>query len=144
MAKEQSYASHRRYLPAHHFIAQPIVIAWFFYQVGRFLDLRTFDAAMMMLLGLGLVVFTFTSRLMSLTAQNRVIRLEERLRLMRLMPAEEHARIDDLKTRQLVGLRFASDSEVVDLARRCLSGELDSASAVKKEVKVWKPDYLRV
>jgi hypothetical protein len=144
LPKAQSYESHRRYFPAHHFIVQPILIAWFFYQLGRFLDARSVETGMTALLGLGLVVFAFSSRVMSLTAQNRVIRLEERLRLMRLMPPEDHARIDELKTRQLVGLRFASDSEVVDLARRCLSGELDSSSAVKKEVKEWRPDYLRV
>ena len=144
MPKAQSYESHRRYLPAHHFVVQPILIAWFFYQLGRFFDARSVETGMTALLGLGLVVFAFTSRVMSLTAHNRAIRREERLRLMRLMPPEEHARIDDLKPRHLVGLRFASDSEVVDLARRCLSGELESAAAVKKEVKEGRPDYLRV
>jgi len=140
----QSYETHRRYFPAHHFFVQPILIAHLVMQVIQFVEVQSFDAGWSVMFALALVVFSFTSRVMSLTAQDRVIRLEERLRLMRLMPAEDHARIDELRTRHLVALRFASDDEVVGLARRCLSGELKSSKDVKQNVKTWRPDFLRV
>jgi hypothetical protein len=84
------------------------------------------------------------ARVMALTVQSRLIRLEERLRLQRLMPAEEHAAIAALRLGQLVGLRFAADEEAPDLARRCAAGELKSSGDVKKQVKNWRADHLRV
>lgn len=131
-------------MPWHHFFVQPILTINFAYQLRRLGQDANLDTAMAALVAAALLIFAFTARVMALTAQNRVIRLEEQLRLTRLMPAEEHARIGELKPRHLVGLRFAPDAEVVDLARRCLSGELTSAADVKKNVKEWRPDYLRV
>lgn len=144
MTQAQSYKSHRRYMPAYHFFVLPILVANFLVQLRRFVKDQTFDTGWLTLVALALVVLGFTSRVMALTAQNRVIRLEERLRLMRLMPVEEHSRIGELATRQLIGLRFASDSEVADLARRCLNGELKSGEDVKRNVQGWREDYLRV
>jgi hypothetical protein len=89
-------------------------------------------------------MLAFSARIMALKAQNRSIRLEEQIRLMRLMPADEQHRIGELRNGHLIGLRFASDNEVVGLARRCLNGELKGAGDVKKEVKSWRPDYHRV
>ena len=143
MPEQQSYQSHRRYFPAHHFIVVPILVVNFFIQAWRLVQNPTFDTGWVALVSLALMVFAFTSRVMALTAQNRIIRLEERMRLARLMPAEDQTRIDELATRHLVGLRFADDSEVVDLARRCLSGELQTAEDVKKNVKTWRADFLR-
>ncbi len=102
------------------------------------------DTGWTAILAFGVVLLSLTARAMALTAQNRVIRLEERIRLARLMPAEDQGRIEELATRHLVGLRFASDNEVVDLAKRCLSGEFKTAADVKKNVQNWRPDYLRV
>ena len=112
-------------------------------QVRKFLDNMTFDTGWTALVAGALLGLGFAARMQALMVQNRLIRLEERLRLSRLMPASEQAGIDRLATRQLVGLRFASDEEVVDLARRAMSGELTTAKAVKEQVKNWRPDYLR-
>ena len=144
MPQSQTFKTHRRYMPAHHFFVMPVLVINFFIQSWRFIQNQTFDTGWATVVALALVTFGFTARIMALTAQNRAIRLEERLRLARLMPVEEHARIDDLSARHLVGLRFASDPEVVDLARRCMNGELASAGDVKKNVREWRPDYLRV
>ena len=144
LPQTQSFESHSRYFPAHHFFVQPILTATFLLQLGRFIDARTFDNGWLTLLAFALLVFSFTSRQMALTAQNRIIRLEEKLRLTKLMPPDDHARIDELRPGHFVGLRFADDSEVVDLARRCLSGELRTAKDVKQNVKSWRPDLLRV
>ena len=144
MPQAQTYRNHRRYYWPHHFFVQPVLIVYFTVQVRRFFEAPTFDNGLLTAVALALVVFAVTARAMALKAQNRVIRLEERLRLATLMPDEERGRIDDLSTRHLVGLRFASDAEVADLARRCLSGELQSSEDVKKNVQDWRPDYSRV
>lgn len=144
LAKEQNYGNHRRYMPLHHFIVQPIIAANFFVQAWQFSKNMTLATGWNMVVAFALLIFVFSARIMSLTAQNRSIRLEERLRLMRLMPPEEHKRIGELATRHLVGLRFAPDNEVVALAKRCLDGELKTAGDVKKNIREWRADYLRV
>ena len=143
MAQEQSYGSHRRYNAWHHFVVQPILIINVVVQVQRYLELRNSYQLLQALLGVGLLIFAFTARSMSLKAQDRVIRLEERLRLTQLMPGRIAA-INSLRTSQLIALRFAPDDEVVGLFERIVSGELTKPDQIKREIKVWRPDYLRV
>lgn len=95
-------------------------------------------------LALGLFLFSFTARGMALRAQDRVIRLEEQLRLSRIMPAEGQTLIDTLRPGQLIALRFAPDAEVPDLVRRIVSGELRSGDEIKRAIREWRPDHLRV
>jgi len=144
MAQSQSYKSHKRYIPIYHFFVMPVLIINVFVQAVRLVDDLSFGQIWNVMVALALGVLVFAARVMALTAQNRVIRLEERARLARLLPAEEHDQIDKLTPRHLVGLRFASDEEAAALARRCASGELNTAGDVKKEIKTWRPDYLRV
>jgi len=80
---------------------------------------------------------------MALKVQDRVIRLEMRLRLSEVLPADLKGRIPELTTRQLVGLRFASDAELPDLVRRVLAGSLANPTDIKKAVAHWQGDYLR-
>lgn len=95
-------------------------------------------------LALGLFLFSFTARGMALRAQDRVIRLEEQLRLSRIMPGEGQTLIDTLRPGQLIALRFAPDAEVPDLVRRIVSGELRSGDEIKRAIREWRPDHLRV
>ena len=81
---------------------------------------------------------------MALRAQDRVIRIEERARLAALLPVDMRGRVGDLTSSQLIGLRFASDEELPDLARRCLDSELTKAEQIKKQIKTWRPDFHRV
>lgn len=143
MAQDQSYSSHRRYNPWHHFVVQPILIINMVVQIQRYLQVEDRYQLWQMVLGIGLVIFAFTARSMALKAQDRVIRLEERLRLNQLMPGKAAA-INSLRTSQLIALRFAPDDEVPGLFERIVSGELTKADQIKKEIKVWRPDYLRV
>jgi len=75
--------------------------------------------------------------------QDRVIRLEERLRMRQLLPADMQPQIDALSARQMVALRFASDAELADLVREVTAGKLTTSKDIKQRVKNWRPDWLR-
>jgi hypothetical protein len=79
----------------------------------------------------------------ALRVQDRVIRLEERLRLMSVLPEPLRARIGELTVQQLIGLRFASDQELPGLVQRALDEKLSPAD-IKKSVVTWRPDYSRI
>jgi len=140
---EQSFKSHRRYIPIYHFFALPVLILNVVAQVLYFLKYRTPYKLFMIVVAIALVVLGFSARYMAARVQDRVIRLEERLRLSNLLPADMHAGINGLTAAQLVGLRFASDDEVVALAQRCMNGELTKREQIKREIKSWRPDHLR-
>jgi hypothetical protein len=90
-----------------------------------------------------LIMGFLSARMFALTVQDRVIRLEERLRYQRLLPADLQPRIGEFTVNQLVSLRFASDAELPALARRVLDEKMNERKAIKQLVKSWRPDYLR-
>ena len=143
-ASAQSYQAHRRFLPPYHFFILPVLIINVFVELVRLYRSPTLYQVWLVVVASALLGLALMARGMALTVQSRLIRLEERLRLQRLMPAEEHAAIAALRLGQLVGLRFAADEEAPDLARRCAAGELKSSGDVKKQVKNWRADHLRV
>jgi uncharacterized protein DUF6526 len=91
-----------------------------------------------------LVAFAWTVRTMVSTAQNRIIRLEETLRMQRCLPPDLQSRIGELTPSQLIGLRFCADEELPELTRAVLSGELRGREEIKRRIKNWRPDHLRV
>ena len=95
------------------------------------------------IVALSFVALAWTTRSMVLTVQNRVIRLEERLRLAQILPEDLRGRIGELRTGQLIGLRFASDEETPELCRAVLNGELKTSADIKKRIKSWRADTLR-
>ncbi len=138
----QTFANHRRYLPPYHFIVVPILGANVIVQgvalirAPEIATLWAFIVATAILLGLVM------ARWMALRVQDRVIRLEETLRLERLLPGRAFD-IEQLSLDQLVGIRFASDAEVPHLVDRILAGELPQRGDVKQAVQHWRPDHLR-
>ena len=143
MASEQNFSNHRRYHPWHHFVVVPILIVNLVVESVRLTNDQSRYQVWLVILALGLLIFSFTARGMALKAQDRAIRIEERLRLSRLLGGDQ-AIIDSLRPGQLVAIRFAPDDEVPDLVRRVTAGELRSGEDIKKAIRAWRPDYLRV
>jgi uncharacterized protein DUF6526 len=110
-------------------------------QLARYPSLST---GWFFLVALALGIGMAYARFMPLRAQDRLIRMEERARLERLLPADLRGRINDLTPQQLIALRFAPDEEVPDLARRALSGDFKNAGEIKRAIRNWRGDYLRV
>ena len=151
MAQEpQSYAHHTRWDPLFHFFVIPIFVIGLIMSLIHFFahitegDLRDhIHAFLLVLLALACLILVFKVRLYAIKVQDRVIRLEERLRLTQLMPEPLRSRIPELTEDQLCGLRFASDAEVAKLAERALNEKLSRAD-IKKAIKTWRSDYWRV
>jgi hypothetical protein len=140
----QTYARHARYVPMYHFVLAAILLANFGWSIWRMIRWPTFGDGMTLLLAFGLLIMFGYMRVFPITVQDRVVRLEERLRMERLLPADLKARIDEFTPGQLVGLRFASDAELPDLARKVLSERITKRGDIKRLVKTWRPDDLRV
>ena len=94
-------------------------------------------------MALALLVLAFSARIMALTVQDRVIRLEMQLRMQQVLPADLRARIPEFSTSQLVALRFASDGELPELAQKVLQDKLTDRTTIKKMIRDWQPDVLR-
>ena len=95
-------------------------------------------------MGVALVITWLYARLFALAAQDRVIRLEMRLRMKELLPDDLQGRIDQFTPQQMVGLRFAGDAELPDLARKVLDEQITSATSIKRAIQNWQGDYYRV
>lgn len=143
MPAPQSYANHKRYVFGYHvvlFLILTLNLAWSIREAVREPGI---DSLMEVLVGAGLILLFWYARMFALTVQNRVIRLEERLRLAQLLPNDLKDRVNELGTAQLVALRFASDAEVPVLVRRVLLENLRDQDTIKRAIKEWRPDYLR-
>ncbi|MGC1685475.1 MAG: DUF6526 family protein [Candidatus Acidiferrales bacterium] len=139
----QNFQNHARFVPAYHFFALPVFLVNFIWHIVQMVRHISFGAVMSCLTAAALVVLAFYTRTFALTVQDRVIRLEMRLRLQQLLAADLRPRIGEFTTAQLVGLRFASDAELPELARKVLDNKLSDRANIKKMVKDWQPDYLR-
>jgi hypothetical protein len=140
----QTFSTHRRFIPAFHFFALPVLLINMFVVAMQFWKDPRLPNAWAVLVAVALAIGISWSRFMPLRAQDRIIRLEERTRLERLLPADLRGRIGDLTERQLIAIRFAPDNEVPDITRRALSGELKSPGDIKRAIKDWRGDYFRV
>jgi hypothetical protein len=141
--RTQSYANHRRYFALYHYVAMPILLANLVVTTVHAVRYPSYWTIWIVIVSFGLVAGLVVSRTSALIVQSRLIALEMRLRLAATLPPELRARIAELGLKQLVGLRFAGDAELPVLVERCLSGELTTADDVKREVRDWRPDFLR-
>jgi Family of unknown function (DUF6526) len=144
MSETQNYQNHTRWFPLVHFVITPLLFANLIWQIIRFSQEKTFDRAEMLVMAVVFMLMSLASRLQALRAQDRVIRLEEQLRFQRVLPSDLAQKASNLKTSQMIALRFAADEELPELVQKTLSGEFQTTKEIKLAVKNWRGDYLRV
>ncbi len=140
----QNYANHGRYVPLFHFVLGGILVANLAASGRRLYLDPGMGSAMDFALAIGLGIMGWYTRAFALAAQDRVIRLEMRLRLEKLLPAGQFAQFNRLAPAQLVALRFAGDQEMPALVAEVLDGKLSDPDAIKKRIQDWQPDWMRV
>lgn len=141
---EQNFANHTCYVPLYHGVTLGILVLNLGYSIYKLAKTSlSFEAIVGLLLAVALILIFFHARLFALTVQDRVIRIEMRLRMERVLPGELKSRIGEFNVAQLVSLRFASDAELPELARRVLEEKLTGGKAIKQLVKNWQADTLR-
>jgi len=144
MSDTQSAASHAKMVPMYHYVGFLLLLIPTVYFAVMMVREPSLGAMMPVLFGVGVIISTFFARLFPLGVQDRVIRLEERLRLERVLPEEMHGRIAEISTTHLVALRFASDDELTDLTNRVLAGDFADRKSVKEAIKNWRADHQRI
>jgi hypothetical protein len=139
----QNYSNYTRYDPLFHFFLLPVFGITLIAAIVRLVRCPGICSAWLLVVVVAAIVAIFKIRLYSLKVQDRVIRLEERLRLATLVDPAFRPRITELTESQFVALRFASDGELPALAARALNEKLSSAD-IKKAIQHWRPDHWRV
>ncbi len=139
----QTFANHTRIVPAWHLVAAPILVFNFGWAIHNVIKAQDTGTVVALLLSIALLIMWAFSRVFVLTVQDRLIRLEMRLRMASVLPAEMRSRIPEFTVGQLVSLRFAGDDELPALARKVLDEKIVQRKAIKKLIKNWQPDEVR-
>jgi hypothetical protein len=141
---DQSFESHAKWVPPFHFFVLPVLLINIGFQIYWCVkSWFSVSGVLSVLVAVAFFVGIGTARGMALKVQDRLIRLEERLRFERVLPADLHARIGEFTIDQLVALRFASNAELPDLARMVLEEKIVERKAIKKLIRTWRPDFAR-
>ena len=140
----QTYENHTRWHAPFHFFVAPVLLTNVIVAVVQLVRDPGLDRGWWLVVSLALLVLAGLARLNPLKAQDRIIRLEEGLRYYQLLPEELARRTSSLTTAQAVALRFASDEELEGLVREVLEGRLTKPDEIKRAVKNWRADTLRV
>src|SRR5579864_813639 len=142
--KPQNLQNHVRLVPPFHMFVLPVFflnIGWTIYRIVK--TGISFESVLGVLMAFALITLALFARLFALSVQDRVIRLEMRLRLAEVLPVDLRPRIPEFTVAQLVSLRFASDAELPALARKVLDEKMSDRKAIKQLIKNWQGDYLR-
>jgi hypothetical protein len=143
MSQTQNFENHTKLVPTFHFVVLPIFLFNVVWSVERVVHNFSMGTVVSLLVSIALLLLAFTARIFALTVQDRVIRLEMRLRMQQVLPAELRMRIPEFTVNQLVSLRFASDRELPGLAQKVLDDKLMDRKAIKRMIQDWQPDLLR-
>jgi hypothetical protein len=144
MAEPQNYANHAKTVPLFHYVLLPILFVNFVAAAYGLWQAPGLSAAWSLVMAFAFIVTALFARVFALKAQDRLIRLEERMRMRALLPPDLHSRIDDFTADQMVALRFASDAELPSLAASVLGGNIRKRADIKKMIQQWRPDHCRV
>jgi hypothetical protein len=139
----QNFENHAKFVPAFHIFILGIFAINLVWSIYRLIHVFSAESAISLLLAIAFILLAFYSRIFALTVQDRVIRLEMRLRMQQLLPAELRPRVPEFGLSQLVALRFASDAELPALAKKVLDEKLNDRKVIKKMIREWQPDFLR-
>lgn len=152
MREPQNYANHAKVVPVFHYFLLPVLFinlvgtSYWVYATARHAwgSFPLFHAILNLLLAIAMVILAFLAPILALGVQDRVIRLEERLRYQQLFPQDLKPHINEFTTNQLVALRFASDAELPALARKVLTENVKERKAIKQMIQSWRADYQRI
>jgi hypothetical protein len=139
----QNYENHAQVVPAYHYVTFPLLAINFFYAFYQVVVHPSWATLLGFGVAFALVLVLFLSRMMAMTVQDRVIRLEERLRMRELLPLDLQPRIPEFTVKQLVALRFASDEELPAVAQKVLDEHIHDQKAIKRLVTNWRADHHR-
>jgi len=143
-SQPQNFENHSRFVPSYHIVAFGILGIFLIWSLVRLIQNFSVDSGIFFLLAISQLILFFCMRIFALKAQDRVIRLEERLRMERLLAADMQSCIQEFSPDQLIALRFASDSELPELARKVRLEQITDRKAIKKLIREWKADHFRV
>jgi hypothetical protein len=147
----QNLQNHTKYDPPFHFVLVPLFAANLIYRIYELVrqlisaqpGVSTVRLTGGVIVAFGILLLTFKTRIYALKNQDRVIRLEERLRLQGVLAEPWRSRIQELTVSQLVALRFAPDEEVAELVKSALDKQL-SNKEIKQGIRNWRPDHFRI
>src|ERR1043165_2979034 len=140
----QNYENHTRWHPPFHFFLAPLLLLNFIFAAVQLYRFRDLDHVWLLLLAVGLIVLGSLARTNALRVQDRLIRLEEHLRFQQVLPQPLAQSAGGLTLSQVLALRFASDVELPGLVQQVIDGNLKKGDEIKRAVKDWRADDLRV
>lgn len=141
---QQTYANHTRWHPPFHFFVLPVMLINFVWSIVEFVKTPALNQGRWIVVSAALVGLALVARRNALKVQDRIIRLEEKLRYQQLLSAELAQQAGSLAIGQIIALRFASDGELEGLVREVLAGRLTKSAEIKKAIKNWRSDTFRV
>jgi hypothetical protein len=139
----QNYSNHTKFVPPFHFFVLPVLLLNVGWSIYHIVKAPSADTIIATAVAVAILMAALFARLFALTVQDRVIRLEMRLRLANVLPPDMRGRIPEFTPAQLVGLRFASDTELPGLCKKVLDDKIVDRKPIKLLVKDWQGDYLR-
>ncbi|CAN5855951.1 hypothetical protein BH11GEM2_BH11GEM2_25550 [soil metagenome] len=142
-SEQQNAANHARVVPGYHYLAGTLALLNLIWAIYRSVTHPTVESHAAILVGVILLLLLWYLRVFPLAVQDRLIRLEERLRLARLMPQDMQSRLDEFTAGQLIALRFASDAELPELATKVLTERVTDRKQIKLLIRDWRADHMR-
>lgn len=140
----QTYANHTRRHPPFHFFVVPVMVINFIWSVVQFVMTPGWNSGRWAVVSLALLVLMFLVRMNPLKAQDRIIRLEERIRYQQALSPALLQQTSTLRARQIVALRFAPDDELEELVSAVVTGKLTKPAQIKQAIKNWRGDTFRI
>jgi hypothetical protein len=144
METSQNFANHTRWHPPFHFFVLPVMLINFFWAVVEFVKAPGRNSGWWIVVSLALLLLTFFVRTNSLRVQDRIIRLEERLRYQQLLSPALTPQPGKLTAAQICALRFAGDDELEALMNQVVAGKLTRPKEIKQAIRNWRTDTFRV